>query len=166
MYKGVAAKQAHIERKVWDPGSQTFTATGEATDGDMAALEQIADRLSGSAGRYLKGPVPWPWIVAAATLPGRALLVGLCLWRLAGSTRNRTVVLGNRELAPFGIDRAAKSRALAALEGAGLITISRQARQLPVVTLPASHTASRRRNAPLGAQNINALTGRATGHAR
>ena len=134
----MAAKQARIERRVWDPGSQRFAATGEAMDGEVATLEQLADMLSRRGGLYLKGPVPWPWIVAATALPGKALIVGLCLWRLAGATSNRTVVLGNRDLAPFGIVRAAKSRALAALEGAGLITVARQARHFPVVTLPAS----------------------------
>ena len=113
-------------------------------DGDVAKLEQLADTLSGCGGRYLKGPVPWPWIVAAAALPGKALIVGLCLWRLAGATKNRTVVLGNVDLAPFGTDRAAKSRALAALEGAGLVTVTRQANRFPAVTLPASPARSRR----------------------
>src|SRR5512134_2708085 len=116
----MAAKQARIERRVWDPTTQRFAATGETMEGDAATLEQLA-----------------------AALPGKALIVGLCLWRLAGATNNRTVVLGNRELSPFGIDRAAKSRALAALEGAGLITVARRASRFPVVTLPAARAASR-----------------------
>jgi hypothetical protein len=158
----MAAKQARIERRVWDPITQSFAATGETMEGDLATLEQLADKLPGSGGRYLKGPIPWPWIVAAAALPGKALIVGLCLWRLAGATKNRTVVLSNRELAPFGIDRAAKSRALAALEGAGLITVSRQASRFPVVTLPVSPTASRQsaQSRQGGVQNINVVTGR------
>jgi DNA-binding transcriptional ArsR family regulator len=140
----VAAKRARIERRVWDAGSRSFAATGETMEGDVATLEQLADKLSGAGGRYLKGPVPWPWIVAAAALPGKALIVGLCLWRLAGATKNRTVVLGNVDLAPFGIGRAAKSRALAALEDAGLVTVTRQPNRFPVVTLPASPAPSRR----------------------
>ena len=42
----MAAKQARIERRVWDPGSQRFAATGEAMDGEVATLEQLADTLS------------------------------------------------------------------------------------------------------------------------
>src|ERR1051325_2442121 len=85
----------------------------------------------GSTGRfmpaelYLKGPVPWSWIIAASSLPGSALRVGLCLWRLAGATKKTTFPFGNAELEPFGIDRPAKSRALDALEEAGLITVTR-----------------------------------------
>src|SRR6476659_9958539 len=98
-----------MERRVWDSGSQRFATTGEAVEGEVSALERIANDLSGSAGRFLKGPVPWPWIVAAAALPGKALIIGLCLWRLAGALKSRTVTLGNVELKPFGVDRAAKS---------------------------------------------------------
>src|SRR3954471_13243617 len=116
----MAAKRARVERRIWDGGSQCFTATGEAMEGDVSTLEQLADKLLISTGRFLKGPVPWPWIVTAAALPGKALIVGLCLWRLAGATKNRTIFLGNADLALFGVDRAAKSRALAVLERAGL----------------------------------------------
>src|SRR5437588_1131274 len=108
----MAAKRARIERRVWDRDSQHFAATGEAQEGEVSALEQLADKLSSSAGRFLKGPVPWSWIVAASALPGKALIVGLSLWRLAGALKSRTVTLGNADLEPFGVDRAAKSRAL------------------------------------------------------
>jgi hypothetical protein len=33
------------------------------------------------AERFLRGPVPWPWLVRAMALPGKALAVGLILWR-------------------------------------------------------------------------------------
>ena len=46
----MAAKQARIERRVWDPGSQRFAATGEAMDGEVATLEQLADTLSRRGG--------------------------------------------------------------------------------------------------------------------
>lgn len=159
----MAAKRARIERRVWDPGSRSFAATGEAMEGDVATLEQLADTLSRCAGRYLKGPVPWPWIVAAAALPGKALIIGLCLWRLAGATKNRTVVLGNVDLAPFSIDRAAKWRALVALEGAGLVTVARQPNRFPSVTLLASPAPSRAGAAQKekqSGQDLNSMTGR------
>jgi hypothetical protein len=84
----VVAKRVRMERQVWDSGNRRFTATGEAAEGEVSALEQIANALSGSAGRFLKGPVPWPWIVAAAALPGSALIVGLSLWRLEEQNDN------------------------------------------------------------------------------
>ena len=66
---------------------------------------------------------------------GQALLVGLCIWRLAGAKKSQTVFFGNSDLKPLGIDRAAKSRALRALEGAGLIKIARQHGRLPKIVL-------------------------------
>src|SRR5437763_14040072 len=131
----MAVKRARIERRVWDSSSRRFARTGETVEGEVSALEQLADNLSAFAGQFLKGPVPWPWIVTAAALPGKALIVGLCLWRLAGSVKSRTVILGNAGLKPFGVDRAAKSRALGALEGAGLIKVARQSRRFPSVRL-------------------------------
>ena len=64
----MAANRARIERRVWDSGSGRFAPTGEAVEGDVSALEQLTNRLLGSAGLFLKGPVPWPWIIAAATV--------------------------------------------------------------------------------------------------
>ena len=124
-----------VHRLVWDSGLQSFVDTGQEIEGETARIEQLADTLGQSTGRYLKGPVPWPWIVAAARLPGKALIVGLCLWRLAGAKRDRTVILGNLDLEALAVDRSTKSRALAALERAGLITIVRQPGRLPAITL-------------------------------
>ena len=85
--------------------------------------------------RFLKGPIPWEWLIQAAQLPGKALVVALCLWRLAGATGKRTIRLANSEVAPFGVDRAAKSRALKALEQAELIAVEHRMGRWPVVTL-------------------------------
>jgi hypothetical protein len=134
----MAAERARIERRVWDSLSRHFVATDESLEGAVSGIEQLANELSGPVGHFLKGPVPWPWIIAAANLSRTALIVGLCLWRLAGALKRRTVTFGNTDLKPFGVDRAAKSRALAALEGAGLIKVSRMPSRFPSVTLLAS----------------------------
>ena len=34
--------------------------------------------------KFLKGPIPWPWIESAGALPGKALAIGLAVWRKAG----------------------------------------------------------------------------------
>jgi hypothetical protein len=63
------------------------------------------------------------------------LPIGLCLWRLAGAMKCKTVSLGNADMKPLGIDRASKSRSLRALEGAGLIELARGRGRFPKVTL-------------------------------
>ena len=121
-----------IERKIWSPHRGSFIATGETMDVDVKTLEPQAKIPSG---RFLKGPIPWSWIAAAAALPSRALLVGLCLWRLVGAMKSDTVFFGNSDLRQLGVDRATKSRALRALERAGLIRVTRQHGRFPKVTL-------------------------------
>ena len=84
---------------------------------------------------FLRGPIPWQWIIRASELLGKALVVGLCLWRLKCATKKNAILLSNVELEPFGVDRAAKSRAFAALERAGLISIERHRGRWSMVTL-------------------------------
>ncbi len=85
--------------------------------------------------RFLKGPIPWAWLMRAAELPGRALHTAVALWYLSGVTCCETVKLGGRPLTELGVDRHAKYRALLALEGAGLVRVKRSPGQNPAVTL-------------------------------
>jgi hypothetical protein len=128
-----------IERKIWSPHHGSFIATGETMDVDINTLEPKAKIPSG---RFLKGPIPWSWIAAAAALPSRALLVGLCLWRLVGAMKSDTISFGNSDLRQLGIDRATKSRALRALERAGLIKLTHQPGRFPKVTVLCARPAS------------------------
>ena len=121
-----------IERKIWSPARGSFIATGEATEVNMNRLKPQAKIVSG---RFLKGPIPWSWITVAAALPGRALLVGLCIWRLLGAMKSDTISFGSSDLRQLGIDRATKSRALRALESAGLIRVDHQPGRFPKVTV-------------------------------
>jgi hypothetical protein len=34
--------------------------------------------------KFLRGPIPWKWLIRAGRLPGKALQVGLLLWQAAG----------------------------------------------------------------------------------
>jgi hypothetical protein len=137
-----------IERKIWNADRGIFTATGEAKEVDVHALESEAEAPSITGGRFLKGPVPWSWIAAAAALPGQALLVGLCVWRLVGATKSNTFPFGNSDLKPIGIDRATKSRALCALERAGLIEVTRQPGRFPKVTVLGAQQSRNARKTP------------------
>jgi DNA-binding transcriptional ArsR family regulator len=116
-----------VEQYAWDRVSGRYVPVAKAREEDVTSFSTFK--------RFLKGPIPWQWIIRASQLPGKAFVVGLCLWRLKGAMKKDTIKLSNAELEPFGIDRAAKSRALSALEKAGLITVERSRGRWPVVTL-------------------------------
>lgn len=71
---------------------------------------------------FLKGPVPWDWLVQAGQLPGQALHVGLVLWREAGCLNRHTVPFRLSLAVQFGMHQATARRGLHALEKAGLIS--------------------------------------------
>jgi DNA-binding transcriptional ArsR family regulator len=128
-------RQVREQTFAWDKAVRQFVPTADRVGVDGVQRGPRDAETQRRRGRFLKGPVPWEWIVRASELPGKALIVGLSLWRLSGAIGKATVTLGNNELEPFGIDRAAKSRALTALEGAGLIMVERRRGRLPIVTI-------------------------------
>ena len=75
------------------------------------------------------------WLVRAAHLPGRTLHLALALRLLALSQHTLQVRLGNIASLQFGLDRNAKYRALACLEAARLVTVSRKLGRSPTVTI-------------------------------
>ncbi len=86
--------------------------------------------------RFLKGPIPWPWIAAAASLPGRALHVGLAIWLMAGIKKHKTVPLSLTSISKeIRCSRSTASRGLHRLEDAGLVDVRRAPGRKPVVTL-------------------------------
>src|SRR5215468_5398788 len=92
--------------------------------------------------RFLKGPIPWPWLEQAARLPGKALALSLALWREAGYRRRRTVSV-SLSRAGLGVNEQAARRALRALQAAGLVSVLRKpGRKLEVTLLepPAAET--------------------------
>lgn len=99
--------------------------------------QTFARRLAkpGRGQHFLKGPVPLPWLESAARLPGKSLHAGVALWYAAGLARSSSVPLSNVAGDRFGLDRNAKYRALAWLEGAGLIQVERKLGRAPLVTI-------------------------------
>ncbi|MGH7135916.1 MAG: hypothetical protein ACREHD_09260 [Pirellulales bacterium] len=85
--------------------------------------------------RFLWGPLPLSWFATAGNLPGRALHVGLVLWWLSGVKKDRTVKWESTAAEPWGLNRWAAHRGLAALELAGLVAIERHPGRSPVVTI-------------------------------
>ena len=64
-----------------------------------------------------------------------ALLVGLALWHIKGLRKSNTFIVSNLMLKSWGIQPDAKGRALHKLQRAGLITVERQGKRSPQVTL-------------------------------
>jgi DNA-binding transcriptional ArsR family regulator len=71
------------------------------------------------------------------------LLVGLALWHIKGLRGADTFTVSNLIVRDWGIQPDAKRRALRALEKAGLITIERQGKRSPLVTLVMSYSDQR-----------------------
>lgn len=84
---------------------------------------------------FLKGPIPWSWLVAAGDAKGRALQVAIVLWLEVGMKRSARVRLPHQRLREMGVDRHAVRRGLAALEAAGLVVVERRNGASPVVTV-------------------------------
>ena len=92
--------------------------------------------------KFLKGPIPWAWIEAAAKLPGQALAVGLGLWFEAGCRNAATVPVTLRRLARLGMSRDSARRGVRPLEECGLVAVQREPGCGLRVTLRATPPAS------------------------
>ncbi len=95
-------------------------------------------RASPIKGKFIAGPIDVSWVCQARHLGVTALLVGLALWHLKGLRRTDTFIVSNLMLREWGILPDAKSRALRALERAGLIKLERWGKRSPQVTLCSS----------------------------
>jgi hypothetical protein len=105
-------RRARERSFTWDKAASRFVPeAGSVEYSEMLhGRPQMEARQSRS--RFLKGPIPWSWIIRASELPGKALVIGLCLWRLSGAVGSKAVgskavgskavTLGNAELEPFG----------------------------------------------------------------
>jgi hypothetical protein len=86
--------------------------------------------------RFLKGPIPWPWLQRASRLPGKALAVGLVLWFEAGCRKAGTISFRLSQAVAMEMHANTARRGLRALEVAKLVTIrQRPGRYLEVTIL-------------------------------
>jgi hypothetical protein len=85
--------------------------------------------------QFLKGPIPWPWLLRAMTLRGRALHVALLVWKESGIRRDRTVHLNISATAKIGIHPDTARRGLQALASAKLVAVTHHPGQALEVTL-------------------------------
>ena len=101
-------------------------------------------RFNGSSGTwvsateqrlFLKGPVPLGWLSAAASLPGKALHLGVALWWLHGMSKTPHIKITQKALHFFALSRDATRDGLVRLENKGLIRVQRRPGQRPLVWL-------------------------------
>lgn len=85
--------------------------------------------------RFLKGPIPWRKIVAAANVPGQGLIVYLCIHHVAAMARKEWIKLSPSVLRTVGVSRDSKSRSLRHLADAGLIELKNDAGRASLVKL-------------------------------
>jgi hypothetical protein len=109
-------------------GDRTFRLDDYELQPDEVATSSAFEQAlrHRKAERFLRGPVPWNWIVQAARLKGSALLVGLILWHKAGMTHSRKVSFCLSHVAETGLGPQAARRGLRALQTAGLVAILRK----------------------------------------
>lgn len=111
----------------------------EYESGESLDLNQIPVRKSPprhkKGQKFLKGPIPLSWLLKAATLPGKAFIVGVAIWYLAGFKRNGPVKVTGKVLRQFGVSRWTSYRNLDALSQAGLIEVCSNPGRCPIVTL-------------------------------
>jgi DNA-binding transcriptional ArsR family regulator len=79
--------------------------------------------------------LPWRLFSVLAPLPGKALAVYMVAWRKGLMERSSVVTLTSTSLRLCGITRSEKVQALACLEEAGLITVTRQQGKNPQITV-------------------------------
>ena len=110
--------------------------TAQSLDRGSSGVSNGASRsLPGRQRPFFAGPVDMDWLSAAAILPGAALKVAIMLCHLGKLGRQTWIPLSNMAVKSFGVSPDAKTRGLAALEGARLVEVRQQQGQSPRVRL-------------------------------
>jgi DNA-binding transcriptional ArsR family regulator len=115
----------------FDPDCFRLSSTG-ATLIPVQARRRSASPIRD---KFIKGPIPVPWVCEASKLGVKILLVGLALWHIRGLRKTDSFIVSNILLRGWGISPDAKNRALRKLEKAGLVAIERRGKRSPQVTL-------------------------------
>ena len=84
---------------------------------------------------FLKGPIPMPWLVVAANLPGKALHVGIALWFWSGIKKSEKFILPGNVITDLGVSRQTCNTQLKAMEKAGLLSIKARIGKKSQITL-------------------------------
>jgi hypothetical protein len=89
--------------------------------------------------KYIKGPLPISWLVRASEQPGKyTLLTALAIFYARGFEfgKEKHLVMERYYFDQLGVKKDSTRRALARLDKAGLIALSRKGRKFVVTILP------------------------------
>jgi DNA-binding transcriptional ArsR family regulator len=118
-----------ITNTIWDPSRLRLDqARMNGRPGRGRQVSPIRDK-------FIAGPIDVSWICRAGRLGVKALLVGLALWHLRGLRRSNSFIVSNLMMQEWSVQPDAKARALRKLENARLITVKREGKRSPRVTL-------------------------------
>jgi hypothetical protein len=92
-------------------------------------------QLAKSSPRFLRGPIPLPWLQRASRLPGKAMTVAVILWWKVGCTKRWEVRFCQRMYQEWGVSIYAARRAIRALASEGLVTVMKSPGRGLMVTL-------------------------------
>jgi hypothetical protein len=84
---------------------------------------------------YIRGPIPLWWVKAAASIPGKALFVGLMIWRWYHISGKQPVKCSQEKFSDIGISRSHRKRILSDLRDSGLISFSQESNKAPMVSV-------------------------------
>jgi hypothetical protein len=112
-------------RDAKDDGLAFIESAGMVTVTRKAGKNPLVTVRAGPGGRYVRGPIPLSWLSRACALPGqRVLAVSLALWYVRGlRSKNHDLEVTADTWELFGVDAAARCRALKDLTNAGLVEV-------------------------------------------
>lgn len=98
-------------------------------------MELGRNKINSRKGYFLKGPIDWEWISAAAKLPGKALHVAIAISMCEAINKKTMFRLSRKWLNDLGVGRSATYRALHQLERLEIIKVERSKGRLPIINV-------------------------------
>ncbi len=84
---------------------------------------------------FLRGPIPLPWLKRSASLPGKAYTLGTILWWFKGMNPTKPIKVTTKSLKEFSLSEDAYRDGLKRLEGAGLVSVTRNKGQRALIEI-------------------------------
>ena len=146
--KGAAVNRSYPRHRAYPAQSSISIFTREATDEDIPTVianSRFHQRIGQSRKHqvpFLKGPIPMPWLCAAAQIPGKAINLAVAIRHIAGMQGPTKIKLNKKLLNELRISQDACADGLHKLEAAGLVRVTRKLGQRPLIDIcemPAQH---------------------------